>query len=141
MCKSAQTTRQLLCPPRPAPNFISLISGFHSSISLTANLSLLLYDQFLHVSKPTHQLFYQALHSSPDLFTNRFISVSLTFSPSFAVTAVFRGHQEGKKAKPRNLDICYLSETAQNLLGSFFPTGAVFTLDTVQALARVSSFP
>ena len=45
------------------------------------------------------------------------------------------------EVKLQNLDdIPYVSEMAQNVLGSFFFMNTIFVLDTVQMSARVSSF-
>lgn len=88
--------------------------------SLTTNL-LILYDHFPpHFQNPPIilQPFYQDLYTSLD--SPVFINIAFISLPFFVITAiVFMGHQEGMEVKLSNSDTPYVSEMAQNILGSF----------------------
>lgn len=123
MCKSPRTMWQLLCPPRLPLNFIFLLFLVSISSSLTTNL-LILYDHFLRISK-IHPLFsshFTKIFIQALILVYLFINCAFTFLPFFVIIAiVFMGHQEGMEVKLQNLDyIPYVSEMAQNVLGSFF---------------------
>lgn len=128
--------------PMTSPELhFSVISGFYFFISHHKPTNTLWPLPPYFQNPPTIlQPFYQDLYSSLD--SCLFINSAFTFLRFFVIIAiVFMGHQEGMEVKLQNLDyIPYVSEMAQNVLGSFFFMNTIFVLDTVQISARVSSF-